>query len=166
MNALRRLIAPAMCFTLVGIPVVGLRAAAEVCKQIHANLQSHVVTCNGPFGLCTNGQVTGDGLLRGTTLFTLTGLDTSTGTNLGDLPTTISDAGNWTVTTAHGTLTTSSVGVLDQAEGLFFDLGRVIGGTGRFDGATGTLFFFGTFSGTFPALQFEGDIRGEVCLVK
>jgi hypothetical protein len=167
MNPLRRLCGPVALFTLAGSLVVVSRTdAAEVCKQIHASNQSHAVTCGGPFGLCTVGQVTGDGLLRGTTLFTVTGLDTSTGLNLGDLPTTLSDAGTWTATTAHGTLTTSSVGMLDLAKGLFFDLGRISGGTGRFEGAAGTLFFSGSFSGNFPALQFEGDIRGEVCLMK
>src|SRR5262245_49336355 len=165
MNALRRLCGPVVLFTLINSHLVVSRTdAAEVCKQIHASNQSQAVTCSGPLRLCTVGQVTGDGLLRGTTLFTATGLDTSTGVNLGDLPTTVSDAGTWTVTTAHGTLTTSSIGMLDLAKGLFFDLGRISGGTGRFDGATGTLFFFGSVSGSFPVLQFDGDIRGEVCL--
>jgi hypothetical protein len=171
MNALRRLIAPATCCALAEILAVGLTEAAEVCKHIHASLQSHVVeagTTACPIA-CTAGVVTGDGLLSGTTHFTATGLAPGAGLTTTNPNSTFSDSGTFVLTTNHGTLTTSSIGMFDLANGVFFDIGTVSGGTDRFEGATGTLFFFGSVvqtSGGALALAFEGDIRGEVCLVK
>jgi hypothetical protein len=171
MNALRRLIALPTCFMLAGMLAVGLTEAAEVCKQIHASIQSHVVeagTAACPIA-CTAGVVTSDGLLRGKTHFTATGLTPGAGLTTTDPNTTFSDSGTFVLTTNHGTLTTSSIGMFDLANGVFFDIGAVSGGTGRFEGATGTLFFFGSVvptTGGPLALAFEGDIRGEVCLMK
>jgi hypothetical protein len=171
MNAMRTLIAPATCFALAGIVAVGPTEGAEACKQLHATLQSQVVeagTTACPIA-CTAGVVTGDGLLRGTTHFTATGLAPGGGLATTNPNTTFSDSGTFVLTTNHGTLTTSSIGMFDVGNGVFFDIGTISGGTGRFEGATGTLFFFGSVvqtTGGPLTLAFEGDIRGEVCLVK
>jgi hypothetical protein len=171
MNALRRLIVPTPWFALVVILVVGVTEASEVCKQLHATLQSHVVeagTAACPIA-CTAGVVSGNGILRGNTHFTATGLTPGAGLTTTNPSTTFSDSGTFVLTTDHGTVTTSSIGMFDLANGVFFDIGAVSGGTGRFEGATGTLFFFGSVvqtTGGPLALAFEGDIRGEVCLVK
>lgn len=172
MKALRSPLALLVLFLVAGSLVTrGQTEAAGVrCKDIHASLMSKVVeagTAACPIA-CTEGRVTGDGLLRGTTRFTATGLTPGAGLAGEPLATTFSDAGIWVDTTDHGALTTSSIGMLDLAKGVFFDIGRVTGGTGRFEGATGTLFFFGNAIVAGPTLfdlSFEGDIRGEVCVV-
>jgi len=79
--------------------------------------------------------------------------------------TTFSDAGTFTVTTDQGAVSTSNVGVLDVAQGTFSEMGRVSEGTGRFAGATGVLFFFGSATAAPDGtLHFQGDIAGELCL--
>lgn len=45
--------------------------------------------------------------------------------------------------------------------GRFSDLLTITGGTGEWDGASGQLHLFGTFS--FEAGTSEGDYRGEIC---
>ena len=133
------------------------------CKHVHAHAESSVLACSeSPLGLCTAGEVTCNGLLKGTTFFVATAL--GPGADPGDT-TVASDAGLWTLTTSKGTLTASTIGMLDQANQLFFDIGRITGGTGRFAGATGTVYFYGTFAGAFPALTFDVRIDAEVCLL-
>ena len=66
----------------------------------------------------------------------------------------LSYAGEMTITTRHGTLITEDLGVVDYAEGVFSEYDIVTGGTGIFEGATATLFIFG--SATLEA--FMGNI--------
>jgi hypothetical protein len=63
-------------------------------------------------------------------------------------------------------LTLHLVGVFDTAPtamGEFDELEKVIGGTGRFAGATGTLHLFGQATNA-ELTSFEGNFRGEICL--
>lgn len=61
----------------------------------------------------------------------------------------------------HGTLTLREVGISDTENGEIIGLLNVVGGTERFEGATGVLTFRGKF--TDPT-NFEGDLTGEICL--
>ena len=137
------------------------------CKQIRARFMNTIVTegCTSPVGLCTAGESTGSRLLNGPNTFTAFGLVPSAGLP-GIVPeTTVSFAGERVMRTERGTLTLSAVGVFDTAPtamGEFDELETVIGGTGRFAGATGTLHLFGR--STADGSGFLGNIRGEICL--
>jgi len=124
--------------------------------------------CASVVGLCTQGVIDADGFLEGTTRYTATGIgggvagETSIVTPPAEPPSTWTYAGELLVTTALGTLRMNDVGVLDTAHGLFTELDRVLDGTGLYEGATGTLYMFGT---TYPdGSGFEGDVRGRLCL--
>jgi hypothetical protein len=137
------------------------------CKQVRARFMNTIVTedCTSPVGLCTAGVLTGSRLLNGPNTFTAFGLAPSAGLP-GIVPeTTVSFAGERVMRTERGTLTLSAVGVFDTAPtamGEFDELETVIGGTGRFAGATGTLHLFGR--ATADRSGFVGNIRGELCL--
>jgi hypothetical protein len=126
-----------------------------------AGLRASVVTagCTSPVGLCTAGQLHGDSLLSGTTSFVADGLAPAAGMPAVEAPTTLSYSGLITITTCDGTLTTRDTGIFDTAAGLFASRDVVVGGTGRFAGATGHLFFHGTGTSSF-----DSDADGEICL--
>jgi hypothetical protein len=157
--------------SLLVLLIVAGRADAQAthCKRVHARIESKVVeagTAACPIA-CTAGEVTGNGLLTGTTRFTASALVPAAGLAGENPATTFSDSGTFVLTTRHGSLTSSSIGLLDLAAGVFFDIGRITGGTGRFHDATGIIFFSGAavLSGpTILDLAFAGDISAEVCL--
>jgi hypothetical protein len=152
------------------IPAISVAAAGaddgDGCRQVRARFMNTIVTegCTSPVGLCTAGVVTGSGLLNGSNTFTAFGLAPSAGLP-GIVPeTTVSFAGERVIITERGTLTLSAVGVFDTAPtamGEFDELEKVIGGTGRFAEATGTLHLFGR--ATADGSGFVGNIRGEIC---
>jgi hypothetical protein len=122
--------------------------------------------CSSPVGLCTAGVVTGSGLLKGPNTFTAFGLAAAAGLPGIEPETLVSFAGERVITTPKGTLTLHAVGVFDTAAtaaGEFDELEKVIGGTGWFAGATGTLHLFGT--ATADRSGFKGAIVGEICRV-
>ncbi len=129
------------------------------CKEIKA---TQTTTFTGP--LSTAGTITGD--LKGTTLFL--GDDGSL-TPIGNPPKpanpTFSYTGELVITTEHGTLTSRGVGAFEAvASGLGTQFDRITEGTGKFEGATGHLYF--TFRANADLTGFATDIRGELCLVK
>lgn len=137
----------------------------QVCIPIHANIETTFVDegCPGPPGSCTVGEITNGGLLNGETSFIAS--DSAFGAGMaGEPATTLSYAGELMITTPHGILTMSDVGVFDTAIGKFSELDRVVEGTGMFEGATGVLFIVGDL--TSNSSGFIGNITGEICLVK
>jgi hypothetical protein len=72
----------------------------------------------------------------------------------------LSYAGEVAINTKRGTLITEELGVVDYIEDAFSEFDIVTGGTGIFEGATGTLFIFGETT----ADGFEGKIQGNICL--
>lgn len=95
------------------------------------------------------------GPLRGTTAaaFQITG-PTATG---------FAFEGELTFTTSKGTLTLALAGTLDVSTGDFESTGPITSGTGRFDGAVGSLSLDGVQDLADPAGSFTETIRGEIC---
>ncbi len=70
-------------------------------------------------------------------------------------------AGTIVFTTKHGTLTVDLAGTLNIATGEFNATGPITGGTGKFEGSTGTLTFSGVENLTTGA--FTETITGTLC---
>lgn len=142
-------------------------AIASECKQVHAQITTSLTTegCTSPVGLCTTGKVEGNRGLDGTTSFTADSLAAGPATAL-NAAATFSYSGILKITTEKGTLTTRDTGIIDSSTGaapggFFSSFDVVIGGTGRFEGATGRLFIGGeTISGQLVTRV----ITGEICL--
>jgi hypothetical protein len=137
--------------------------ARQSCHKVQGTVTSHIVdpaNCPSPVGLCTAGTITGGGPLNGATVFTTLALAPSACLP-GVPPTTLSYTGVFQITTNSGTITTTDVGLLDQANLVFTEIDQVQGGTGQFAGATGTWIISGPVidSGT----GFRGEITGELC---
>jgi hypothetical protein len=116
------------------------------CNPIHTTIDGHLT---GPTS--TAGTIH-SGLLRGTTAFSGTFTDAQ-----GDY------VGTLVITTKHGTLTLSDQGSLNLATGQFIDNLTVVGGTGRYAGASGELFDQGTLDLQTGAFV-DAPLTGEICL--
>ena len=57
----------------------------------------------------------------------------------------------------------SQLGVTDTTRQAFAELNRVVGGTGRFVGATGELFISGTLDTPELTTGFDSTVTGTVC---
>lgn len=128
--------------------------AKEVCIPINAKADG-VFTAP----LVTAGQITGGGVLHGTT--------TAEWTLTGPIGPSTSFEGTLEITTVDGTLTLFITnGIWNVLSGEFSYDSVVTAGTGRFDGATGGLFFHGfTFGVRIGDATFVDDeISGEICL--
>lgn len=134
------------------------------CKQIRVRFVQRQVTanCASPFGFCSLGQI-GSGLLKGTKSFTATAVAPSAGLGAAEPPTTSSYAGPVLISTERGNLNVRFVGLFDTAAGIVSELGRVTGGSGRFAGATGTLFAHASASADNTV--FDTTLTGEVCVL-
>lgn len=143
----------ALALLLGAVAPTAASPARAGCKAVKANQR---VALTGP--TTTAGVITGNGLLKGTTAFAFTTGPTPTAE-----PGVSFYAGDLTITTDRGVLTTRDVGLFDTARGVFTDVGRVTGGTGVFAGATGTLFFNGT---TADGATFAVALAGELCLAR
>ena len=101
-------------------------------------------------GKATTSGMIDNGLLRGTTQFSGQFIDAK-----GDY------VGSLTIVTKQGTVFVTDVGNLNAA-GQFTDTGTIIGGTGQFEGATGSLLFLG--HELADGVHFVDDsITGEIC---
>jgi hypothetical protein len=112
---------------------------------IHTTISAHLTGPTSTVGVIPSG------LLRGTTAFSATFTDAQ-----GDY------VGTLVITTKHGTLTLHDQGNLNPASGQFTDHLTVVGGTGRFAGATGELFDQGTLNlqtGSFANVPLTGLIH-------
>jgi hypothetical protein len=137
------------------------------CKAVTAEIVAvqFAQDCRSPVGLCTAGSIEGNLGLNGTTSFVGdsigAGLDTAP-----DAPATLAFSGIVRITTAKdGTLTLRDTGVFNTAAntptgGFFASFDRIESGTGRYAGATGSIFITGkTVKGRLVA-----QITGELCL--
>lgn len=140
-------------------------ASAKGCKQIDAQIISSETTtgCTSPVGLCTAGKIDGNHGLNGTTFFTAD--STAPGPSTAPDPAaTISYDGVVQITTDHGSLSTRETGIFDTSTGnppggFFSSFDLIIGGTGKFQGATGDLFIGGkTIAGQFVTTVLTGDL--------
>jgi len=134
------------------------------CHQVRAKEHAVRVTegCTSPVGFCVEGVISGGGWINGKTNATISGLAPSVGLPGIEPETTLSAAGDRTIVTSHGTLNLRFTAVFDTARGEFSELLRVTNGTGKFIGATGTLYLTGRLSA--DGISIEGDVTGEVCL--
>jgi len=99
--------------------------------KINAHGQGEITSYNMATGQVTTSGMIDNGLLRGTTQFSAQFIDAQ-----GDY------VGSTTIVTNQGTVALTDVGVL-RPNGTFTDNATITGGTGRFDGATGSLVFEG-----------------------
>jgi hypothetical protein len=154
-------------FCLIGTSTLLAPTSAEAddsdddgsCKKISAEIVSTPTTidCASPIGLCTEGTIRGNHGLRGTTKFTAL----SAAPFPGEPPTTLAVTGALVITTRQGTLTTSDVFNFDTALGAFSSIERVTGGTGKFSGASGTLFIGGRVQ---TDGSFLNELSGDLCV--
>lgn len=153
-----------VAFAIAGLFLVAGTAYADECKQVHAQIISDPIfgCATSPIGLCTSGTIDGNQGLNGSTFFT--GDSAAPGPPTAPNPAwTISYSGTLEITTAHGTLVTRDTGIFDQLTGVFssFDVVDSVNSSGKFAGATGTLFIGGRLiDGRFVTTV----ITGELCL--
>jgi hypothetical protein len=155
---------------VVGLALVGsgsiatpASAGGQHCKNIKAQFSSNVLLsgCTSVVGLCTTGTVQ-NGPLTSTFSFTALGLGPTAGMPGVEPPTTLSLSGSVVFDLgADGQVFSADVGIFDSARGLFTEVHRINGGTGKFVGATGELFGFG-FARP-DGSGFDGELRGTVC---
>jgi hypothetical protein len=135
----------------------------EVCKRLNARLATVAVSegCTSPVDFCAAGVITGDGLVQGRTEVVVLGLLPSVGFPSIEPDTTLAYAGDRIIETKHGDLSLRITGVFDTLRGEFSELERVVGGTGRFENAVGTVYVTGVSNAA--GNEFEGDITGVIC---
>lgn len=131
-----------------------------IVTPAYASGQRHQINAKGKGQLTsettTAGKIIGGGLLHGTTTATLniTAIDQTTGD--------ATYAGVVVITTKHGTLTLDDAGLFNLVTGVFSSHSTVAGGTGRFAGATGDLYFAGIVD--LVSGSFTDEISGEIFL--
>lgn len=163
---MRNLYMLAMATVIAALPVTADAGGDDAaCKQIRATLDEHQFTqgCTSPRGVCIAGTIDGNRGLRGTTLFVL---DSSAGGPTTALTPTVSYSGVFEITTGEGLLTLRETGVNGPKTGggrTLASVASVLSGTGRYAGATGTLYFTGT--NVVPG-QFTTRMSGDLCLVE
>ncbi len=149
----------AFCLTLSAGVLGVAQAHGDGCRPLHALIvdTSDPMNCVSPYNFCASGTVKGNLGLKGTTYFVLDGV--------GRRP---DSAPGWSVTTGllvyttdDGTLTVRETGVSkltgSPSNGILTSMQEIVSGTGRFEGATGTLYnnatdvngvFYSTVTGT------------------
>lgn len=132
--------------------------ASPKCSRVSGKFTLQTVSgpaCLSPVGLCAIGSYQGD--IRGTSDFTGTNLVPSV-----DTPTTsvVFLTGDNLIHTDQGELLTKDAIVLrTSGAGDFAEVDTVIGGTGNFQRATGSL----SAVGTFTTEGGQGRYTGEIC---
>jgi hypothetical protein len=100
---------------------------------VHARGQGQLTSFNTATGQATTAGTIDTGVLRGTTQFSAQFIDAA-----GDY------VGQTLIVTTHGTVMLTDVGT-SNPDGTFTDHATIVGGTGKFAGATGALVFQGHF---------------------
>ena len=78
---------------------------------------------------------------------------------------TVSYAGKVRITTlANGSVDTSNTGVFDSTGGVFSQLDRVTGGTGRLAGAKGFIWLNGIWLNPSGSVGIATEVRGNLCV--
>jgi hypothetical protein len=127
---------------------IGHADAAVSCHKINATAVGQ-----DNFDLTTRADISGGGLLNGTTASTLV----ATGLVFPDL----SFAGTIVLTTRQGSVTAAIAGTLDLSTGAFSAMANVTSGTGKLADATGTLSLVGVED--LNTGRFVEDIGGILC---
>jgi hypothetical protein len=147
-----RLTSTAVSALAIGLLLSSTARADEErsCKAVNAKIVTSFVACTPEFpagiGLCTQGTVD-SGLLKGTTRFSATSLDLTTGRYTGVL----------VITTRKGTVTLHDAGALTPAG--FSEVQVIVSGTGKFRNASGIL----NSQGIQTLTGFSGTLTGVVC---
>jgi hypothetical protein len=126
---------------------------AQRCKPVHADVQEVVTreNCTSPLNFCTKGTIDGNHGLEGTTFFSVEGGAATPPTS----PGTRSYSGVFTITTELGQLILRETGITypragNPEGGVLSSIIEVTSGTGRYEGATGIMFFHGrALNGTY-----------------
>ena len=155
-----------IAFLLVVACSVGVATAHDRdrnnCREVHALIvdKSAPVDCPSPYRFCAAGTVEGNRGLNGTTYFVLDGVGTAPVTAPGFNVTT----GLLTYTTEGGKLTVRETGmgklVGSPSNGVLTSLQEIVSGTGRYAGATGTLYNAAVDINSV----FYSEITGTLCL--
>lgn len=138
--------------------LVGSEAsAADRCQKVAGMFTLQPVTegCTSPVGICATGVYRG--VISATSSFTGSSVTTTA-----DTPTTsvILLTGDNRIETRNGALMTKDAIVLQTTgDGDFAEVDTIVGGTGAWAGATGTL----KAVGVFGASGGEGTYVGQVC---
>jgi hypothetical protein len=151
-------------FALVLLLLTSIRTSRDVaaavsptCRHVQGILQeTATLPCPSPVGLCTIGRLIGN--VTGEAHFVALTFDAS------PVAGTFFITGDTLIVNAQfegrrGTVSTRNAAVFRPASGDLVDLQTIVGGTGDFSGATGTLQLTGTFVGTSG----ESTVEGTVC---
>jgi hypothetical protein len=131
------------------------------CKAVHADVQEVQTreNCTSPSNFCTEGTIDGNHGLSGTTFFSVDGGAATPPAS----PGTRSYTGVFTITTDQGKLILRETGVTypragNPEGGVLSSIIEVTSGTGRYEGATGIMFFHGrSLNGIFD-VQLQGTL--------
>jgi len=149
----------------IGLVSVSARASdLDPCTPVNAPIVTtyFVEGCTSLFGVCTEGEIP-SGVLAGTTRFAVVSIEP------GDSPELLLYTGELVITTSSGDVTIHDRGVLNGADGSFFEFDEIVDGTRAFTGVTGLLFAKGTSTvlvgadGVAVQTGFDGTISGQVC---
>ncbi|HEU5135785.1 MAG TPA: hypothetical protein VFU13_11620 [Steroidobacteraceae bacterium] len=140
-------------------------AEAMRCKAVRADVQEVVTSenCTSPLNFCTRGTIDGNHGLDGTTFFSVEGGAATPPTSPGIR----SYSGVFTITTELGQLFLRETGVTyprpgNPEGGVLSSIIEVTSGTGRYEGATGIMFFHGrSLNGTFDV-----EMTGTLCTAR
>jgi len=132
-------------------------ARADECQEVDMTIVTtfFVKGCRSPVGICTRGEVS-PGPLAGTTRFSALSVTPSA------LPHTMDYTGKLVIKTRSGKVRIRDRGFLNETTFVFFEFDEVVGGTGKYKGATGML----TSTGLMTRTGFAGTLSGFVCLAK
>ena len=148
---------------LLGLLSVSLTGQASDCKIVNTQLNGSSFICGeSPIAICADGVIT-SGILKGTKMAIYTAGAPGAGL-FTESPLVASYSADAVFTTKHGDLHLSQLGVTDTIRQAFTELNRVVGGTGRFSGATGELFIYGTLNTPELTTAFESRVVGTVCI--
>ena len=132
--------------------------AAESCHVINAKTMGQF-TFTSPLSGFAVADIIGGGLLQGIQ----TGEVTSTLISVD--PPVLSQTTLMTYTTRNGTMTVLFEGTLDLSTGALSGSSvSFVSGTGKLEGATGTLSFEGLVVDVFGSPMFAHDLKGEICV--
>lgn len=145
----------AFAFALL-LAAAGPAAADPACRTLHGWFEVQITggpDCESPIDLC--GTVKWQGSLRADSAFIATSLITTD-----DTPATgvVVVTGDNVLVTTDGEIFTKDA-ILLAATGEFTEIDTVVGGTGEFAGATGSIIATGFSTGP----EAEGSFVGEIC---
>lgn len=134
----------------------GRADADEPCRHVRAVIQDTLVSdgCPSPFGLCTAGTLSHDGLVNGGVYSVVNDIAPAA------TPDVLSFDTSTTLSTDKGDIEFHGSATFDPVHGAIAIILTDPTGTGQFAGATGRLF---VHASTTPTSA-QGEIEGEICL--